>query len=163
MQSGPGLDTCRHRTPAWVLFQARVCSTLEPWDPIVGDPDPIRGFRIPFQGFGLHTWRSWTNLGGPDCISRGSALSHRGPDLLLMPWSISPSLDTWRLRTRLCGGVGRSCGPRVVARDSGESWPGPTYSTFTTQLRDSRVGTMSLYSSKGYPSFRVPTLINNRG
>jgi hypothetical protein len=85
--------------------------------PIVGDPDPKReGVRLPFQGSGLHTWRSWTNLGGRDCISRGPTLSHRGPVLLLMPWSISPFLDTWRLRTRPCGGVRRCCGPRVVAR-----------------------------------------------
>jgi hypothetical protein len=54
-----GPDTCRHRTPAWVLFKARVCFVLRPWDPIVGGPDPIQGgVRIPFQGFGLHTWRS---------------------------------------------------------------------------------------------------------
>jgi hypothetical protein len=74
-----------------------------------------------------------------------------------MPWSISLSLDTGRLRTRPCGGVRRCCGPRVVARGWGESWLGPTHSTFTTRLRDSHVGTTSLYSSKGYPSFRVPT------
>jgi hypothetical protein len=111
-----GLDTCRHRTPAWVLNKARVCSILEPWDSIVGGPDPILGVRIPFQGSGLHTWRSWTNLGGPDCISRGSALSHEGPDSLLRPCDLSLSLDTWQLRTRPCGGVRRCCGPRVVAR-----------------------------------------------
>jgi hypothetical protein len=116
------------------------------------------GVRIPFQGSSLHTWRSWTNLGGPDCIFRGLVLSHGGPDSLLMPWSISLSLDTWRLRTRPCGGVMRCCGPRVIARGWGESWLGPTHSTFTTRLRDSRVGTASLYSSKEYPSFRVPTL-----
>jgi hypothetical protein len=40
---------------------------------------------IPFQGSGLHTWQSWTNLGGPDCISKGSTLSHGGPDSPLMP------------------------------------------------------------------------------
>jgi hypothetical protein len=125
----------------------------------VGGPDPIRmGVRISSQGSGLYTWRFWTNLGGLNCISRGPALFHGGPDLLLMPWSISPSLDTWRLRTRPCGGVRRCCGPRVVARDWGESWHGPTHSTFTTRLRASRVGTASLYSSKGYPSFRVPTV-----
>jgi hypothetical protein len=43
----PGLDTCRLRTPAWVLIKARVCFVLEPWDPTVGGPDPIRGVRIP--------------------------------------------------------------------------------------------------------------------
>jgi hypothetical protein len=71
-----------------------------------------------------------------------------GPDSLLMPWSTS-LLDTWRLRTRPCGGVRRCCGPRVVARGWGESWLGPTYSTFTTRLRDSCVDTVSLYSSRG--------------
>jgi hypothetical protein len=55
MRTGPeptrlGPDTCRHRTPAWVLFKARVCPVLGPWDPIVGGSDPIRGggVRIPF-------------------------------------------------------------------------------------------------------------------
>jgi hypothetical protein len=118
---------------------------------------PYEGVRISFQGSELHTWRSWTDLGGPDCISRGPALSHGGPDLLLMPWSISPSLDTWCLWTHPCGRVRHCCGPRVAARGWGESWPGPTHSTFTTRLRDSRVGTTPLYSSKGYPSFRAPT------
>jgi hypothetical protein len=108
----------------------------------------------PFQGYIL----SWTNLGGPDCISMGPALYHGGPDSLLRPWSISLSLDTWRLRTRPCGGVRRYCGPRVVAQGWDESRLGPTHTTFTTRLRDSRVGTASLYSSKGYPSFRVPTV-----
>jgi hypothetical protein len=72
----------------------------------VGGPDPIRGVRIPFQGSGLHTWRSWTNLRGPDCISRGSVLSHGGLDSLLMSWSISLSLDMWRLRTAHVVGLG---------------------------------------------------------
>jgi hypothetical protein len=105
----PGLDTSQHRTPAWALIKARVCSVLEPWDPTVGGPDPIRGS-------GPYTWGSWTKLGGPNCISGGPALSHGGPDSLLMPWSISLSLDTWRLWTRPCGGVRRCCWPRVVAR-----------------------------------------------
>jgi hypothetical protein len=71
-----GIDTCQHRTPAWVQNKARVCSVLEPPDPIRGGggPDPI-------QGSGWHTWRSWTNLGGPDCISRGPTLSHGGSEL----------------------------------------------------------------------------------
>jgi hypothetical protein len=38
-----GLDTCRYQTPAWVLFKARACSVLGPWDPPMGGPDPIRG------------------------------------------------------------------------------------------------------------------------
>jgi hypothetical protein len=51
----PGLDTCRHRTPAWALIKARVCSVLEPWDPTVGGPhmggpDPILGVRSAHVG-----------------------------------------------------------------------------------------------------------------
>jgi hypothetical protein len=69
---------------------------------------------------------------------------------------LSLSLDTW------LGGVKRCCGPRVVARGRGESWLGPTHSTFIMRLRDSRVGTASVYSTKGYPSFRVPTQPDTR-
>jgi hypothetical protein len=126
--------------------------------PLRATRTPYGRVRIQFQGSGLHTWRSWTNPGGPDCISRGPVLSCGGPGPLLMPWRISPSLDTWRLWTRPCGGVRCYCGPRVVARDWGEQWPGPTHSTITTRLRDSHVGTATLYSTKGYPSSRVPTV-----
>jgi hypothetical protein len=113
--------------------------------PHCGWPGPhTGGVRIPFQGFNLHTRRSWTNLGGLDCISRGPALSHGGPDSLLRPWGISLSLDTWRLRTHPCGGVRRCCGPRAVAQGWTEPWLSPTHNTFTMRLRDSRVGTASL-------------------
>jgi hypothetical protein len=97
--------------------------------------NPIQGVRIPFQGSGSHTWRSWTKLGGPDRIYRGPAPSHGGPDSLVIPQSMSLSLDTWRHRTHPCGGVRCCCWPRVVARGCGESWPGPTYSSFTTRLK----------------------------
>jgi hypothetical protein len=97
-----GIDTCQHRTPAWVQNKARVCSVLEPWDPIVGGPDPIRGggVRIPFRGpAGTH--------GGPGPILevqtvypgvRHSPMG--GPNSLLRPWGLSLSLDTWRFWTR---------------------------------------------------------------
>jgi hypothetical protein len=98
--------------------------------PPCGRPGPHigGGVWIPFQGSGLHMWRSGINLGGADCISkglgqtlgsglyiRGPTLSHGGSDSLLMLWSIPPSLDTWRLRTRPIGGIGRCCGPRIAA------------------------------------------------
>jgi hypothetical protein len=73
-----------------------------------GGPGPTSEVRTIYPGSG-------TNLGGLDCISRGPALSRGGPDSLLMLWSMPPSLDTWRLRTRPCGRVGRCCGPRIVA------------------------------------------------
>jgi hypothetical protein len=136
--TGPSLDACRLWTPAWVLIKARVCSVLEPWDPSVGGLDPTRGgvggSGSHSRGPGSHTWRSWAKLVGLDRIYRGPALSHGGPDSLLMPWSTSLSLDTWRPRTRPCGGVSRCCWPRVVARGWGESWPSSTYNSFTTRL-----------------------------
>ena len=116
-----------------------VCSVVRPWDPIVGSPDPIRGGLGPILGVRLahvevldQPWRSGLYIQGSDTLPWG-------PDSLLRPWGISLSLDTWWLRTHPCGGVRRCCGPRVVARGWGESWLCPTYSTFTTRLRDRRV------------------------
>jgi hypothetical protein len=61
----PGLDTCRLRTPAWALIKAQVCSVLEPWDPTVGGPNPIRrgpdpilGVRSVHVGVLDQSWRS---------------------------------------------------------------------------------------------------------
>jgi hypothetical protein len=67
---------------------------------------------------------------------------------------MSLSLDTWRHQTRPCGEV--SCWPREVAQGWGESWPGPSYSSFTTRLKIA-AWVLRLYNSTGYPSFRVPT------
>jgi hypothetical protein len=55
----PGLDTCRHRTPAWALIKARVCFVLGPWDPTVGGPDPIR------EGSESHSRGPVRTRGGP--------------------------------------------------------------------------------------------------
>jgi hypothetical protein len=108
-------------------------------------------------------------LGGLDCIYRGPALSHGGPDSLLMPWSISLSLDTWWPRTRPCGGVRRCCNPPMwwghallLAQSSrprlGRVMAWSHIQLFYHATKDSRVGTASLYNSKGYPSFRVPIM-----
>jgi hypothetical protein len=130
MRTGPHQtrsDTCRYRTPPGSCSRPVYALSRDLGTPLWAARTPYGRVRIPFQGSGLHTWRSWTNLGGPDCISRGPALFYGGLDLLLMLWSISPSLDTWCLQTRPCGGVGRCCGPRVVARDWGESRLDPTH------------------------------------
>jgi hypothetical protein len=119
--------------------------------------DPIHGVCIPFQGSGSHTWRYWTKLGGPDRIYRGPAPSHGGPDLLVIPQSMSLSLDTWRHRTHPCGGVRCCCWPRVVARGLGRVMAWSHIHLLYHATKNNRVGTASLYSSKGYPSLRVPT------
>jgi hypothetical protein len=66
-----GLDTCRYRTPAWVLFKARVCSILGPWHPIVGGPDLIRegldptpGVRLAHVAVLYQPWRSRLHIQG---------------------------------------------------------------------------------------------------
>jgi hypothetical protein len=134
-----GLPTCRHRTPTWALIKDRVCSVLGPWDPTVGGPDPIRGgVRIPFQGSGPYTWGSWTKLGGPDCISRvrqgsgtlpwGSGLSVDTLEYITFPGNVVvPDPPMWWGQVLL---LAQSSRPRL-----GESWPSPTYSSFTTRLK----------------------------
>jgi hypothetical protein len=81
-----GLDTCQLRIPAWALSKVLGphCGGSGPHTEGSG---PILGVRSVHVGVLDH-------LGGPDCISRGPALSHGGPDSLLMPWSISLSLAT---------------------------------------------------------------------
>jgi hypothetical protein len=89
---------------------------------------------------------------------RGPALSHGSPDPLTMSWSASPLLATWRPWSRPRGGAGCCRGSRVAARAWSDLRLGPTYGTPTTRLGDSGVGSLSLYGSRGYPSFRVPTV-----
>jgi hypothetical protein len=125
-----GPDTCRHWTPHLGPLQGPSMFCPGTLGPHCGWPGPhTRGGPAPILGVRLTHMEVLDQPWGPDCISRGLALSHGGPDLLLMPWSISPSLDTWRLWTRPCGGVRHYCGPRVVARGWGETWSGPTYNS----------------------------------
>jgi hypothetical protein len=83
MRTGP--NTCRHRTPTWALIKARACSVLEPWDPTVGGPDPIRGgVWIPFQGSGPYTWGFLDQMWRSGLYIRGSSAS---------PWRSGPTVD----------------------------------------------------------------------
>jgi hypothetical protein len=71
---------------------------------------------------------------------QGSGALPWGPDSLMMPWSILP------LRSR--GGLGAA---HVVVS-------GVVYHA----TKDSRVGTATLYCSKGYPCFREPTHVSHK-
>jgi hypothetical protein len=121
--------------PRLALIKAWVFSVPESRDPAMSGPDPTQRGPDPILGVRFRLWRSWTLPGGPVCIYRGPALSHEGPDSLLIPWSILSSLAMWQPRSRPRGGVGCCCWSRVVARRLGEPWPSPTYSLFTTRLK----------------------------
>jgi hypothetical protein len=134
MRIGPvhtreGLDTCQLRTPAWALSKF-----LEPHCGRYG-PHTGGGGSYPILGVWFIHVGVLDQPGGPDRISRGPTLSHGGLDSLSMPWSTSPSLATWRPRSRPRGGVRCCCWPRVVTRGWGESRPGPTHSSLTTRLK----------------------------
>jgi hypothetical protein len=95
--------------PRLALIKAWVFSVPESRDPAVSGPDPTQRGPDPILGSGLRPWRFWTLLGGPISIYRGPTLSHGGPDSLLIPWSTSSSLATWRPRSRPRGGIGCCC------------------------------------------------------
>jgi hypothetical protein len=92
--------------PRLALIKAWVFFAPGSRDPAVSGPDPIQRGPEPILGVRLHPWRSWTLPGGPVCIHRGPTLFHGGPDSLLILWSISSSLATWRPRSRPRGGIG---------------------------------------------------------
>jgi hypothetical protein len=96
--------------------------------PHTGGTDPIPGVRFAHVEVLDQTWR-------PGPYIQGSGTFPWGPDSLVMPQSMSLSLDTWWHQTRPCGGVRCCCWPRVVGRGLGESWPSPTYSSFATRLK----------------------------
>jgi hypothetical protein len=121
--------------PTWVLIKARVCSVLEPWDPTVGGPDPILGGPDPILGVQFahvevldQTWRPGPYIQGSGTFPWGSGLTGVASEYATFSGHV-------RHQTRPCGGVRCCCWPRVVARGWGESWPGPTYSSFTTRLK----------------------------
>jgi hypothetical protein len=93
-----GPDTCRYRTPPESCSRPGCILSCD-----LGTP--LWAARTPYGGTGGE--RSELYIWGSDALPWG-------PDSLLMLWSMPPPLDTWRLRTRPCGGVGRCCGPRIA-------------------------------------------------
>jgi hypothetical protein len=104
-----GLDTCRHRTPAWARSGYSLSQSPGTWLGVVRTPH--KGVRDLSRRSGSRSRGSWTLPGGLVYMYRGTTLSHGGPDPLLTSWSISSSLATWRPRSRPHGGVG-CCSPR---------------------------------------------------
>jgi hypothetical protein len=105
-----GLDTCRHRTPAWVLSKARACSVLRPccaW------PGPCTGES------GAHPRGLGTPVEVLD-LTRRSGLYVQGSST--SPWGFGPTVDT--LEYIVFSG-------RVATRESTTWWG---RALFTTRL-----------------------------
>jgi hypothetical protein len=98
--------------PRLTLIKAWVSFAPESRDLAVSGPDPAQGgVRGLVPGVRARSWRYWTLPGGPVCTHRGPALSHGGPDPLLISWGILSFLATWRPWSCPRGGV-RYCSPR---------------------------------------------------
>jgi hypothetical protein len=110
--------------PRLALIKAWVFSVPESRDRAVSGPDPTQRGLEPILGVQFVPVEVLDFTRRPGLYIQGPALSHGGPDSLLIPWSISSSLATWRTWSRPRGGVGCCCWPRVVARGWGEPWSG---------------------------------------
>jgi hypothetical protein len=80
--------------------------------PHTGGPDPILGVQFAHVEALGQTWRLGPYI---QWSGTGPRLSHGGPNSLLMPWSISLSLETWRLWIRGGPGPAHVVGSGVVA------------------------------------------------
>jgi hypothetical protein len=141
-----GLDTCQLRTPSWALSKV-----LGPHCGRSGSHPrgPVRTRRGPRP-----TWRSGLYVEGSGTFTGGG-----GPDSLLTPRCISLSLATWRPRM-----LPTWWGQALLLAHSSRPRLGRVMVWSHVQLlyhatNDSRMGTASSYSSKGYPSFRASTYL----
>jgi hypothetical protein len=121
--------------PRLALIKAWVFSVLGSRDPAVSGPDPTQRGSDPIQGVRFAHMEVLDHTRRLGLYIQGSSVLRWGPDPLTMPWSILPSLATWRPRSHPRGGVGSCCWPRVVTRSWGESRLGLTHSSFTTRLK----------------------------
>jgi hypothetical protein len=97
------------------------------------------------------TWRSRLYIQGADTFPCGSGLIVDVLEYITFSGHVAaPDPPMWWGQTLLLARSSRPRLERVMA------WS--HIYLFYHATKDSRVGTASLYSSKGYPSFRVPTV-----
>jgi hypothetical protein len=127
----------------------------------VGGPDPIRGFgsrsRCPVRARGgprpnLEAWTVYTGVRHRSgTLPWGSRLTVDAFEYITFSRHVAvPNPPMWWGQALLLAQSSRPRLGRVMA------WS--HIQLFYHATKDSRVGTASLYSSKGYPSFRVPTV-----
>jgi hypothetical protein len=98
--------------PRLALMKAWVFFVSESRDPAVSGPDPTQRGPGPVPGVRFAPVEVLDLARRSGLYIQGSDTFPRGPDPLLIPWSISSSLAMWRPRSRPHGGVG-CCSPRA--------------------------------------------------
>jgi hypothetical protein len=125
-------------------------------DPIRGGGlDPILGVRSVHVGVMDQTWRSGLYVQGSSTFPWRSGLTIDVLEYITFSRHVAaPDPPMWWGQTLLLAQSSRPRLGRVMA------WS--HVHLFYHATKDSRVGTTSLYSSKGYPSFRVPIVAPRR-
>jgi hypothetical protein len=120
-----------------------------------GGPDPILGVRSVHVGVLDQTWRSGLYIQGSDTFPWGSGLTVDALEYITFSGHVAaPDPPMWWGQALLLAQSSRPRLGRVMA------WS--RIQLFYHATKDSRVGTASLHSSKGYPSFRVPTKMKKK-
>jgi hypothetical protein len=83
--------------PRLALIKAWVFSVPESRDPAVSGPDPTERGPDPILGVRFAPVEVLDLTRRPGLYTQGSGTFPWDPDSLLIPWSISSSLATWRL------------------------------------------------------------------
>jgi hypothetical protein len=115
-----------------------------------GGPYPILGVRSIHVGVLDQTWRSGLYIQGSDTFPWGSGLTVDALEYITLSGHVvAPDPPMWWGQALL---LAQSSRPRL-----GRVMVWSHIQLFYHVTKDSCVGTTFLYSSKGYPSFRVPT------
>jgi hypothetical protein len=119
-------------------------------DPILGGPNPILGVRFAHVEVLGQTWRPGPYIQGSGTLPWGSELTVDALEYITFSGHVAaPDPPTWWGQELLLAQSSRPRLGRVMA------WS--HIQLLYHMTKDSRVGIAYLYSSKGYPSFRVPT------
>jgi hypothetical protein len=119
--------------------------------PHMGGLDPILGVRFANVEVLGQTWRPGPYIQGSGTLPWGSGLTVEALEYITFSGHVAaPDPPMWWGQALLLAQSSRPRLGRVMA------WS--HIQLFYHATKDSRVGTASLYSSKGYPSFRVPTV-----
>jgi hypothetical protein len=144
--------------PRLTLIKAWVFSVSESRDPAVRGPDPtqrgpdpIRGVRFAHVEVLDHIRRPGLYMQGSDTLPWGSGLTDDALEYITFSGHVlALELSTWWGRKLL---LAQSSHPKLGRVTT---WSNTQLLYHTT--KDSRVGTASSYSSKGYPSFKILTV-----